>query len=235
MHARRLSEQSRNELKGVVNAAGDNTDAASMSIGPAVIRNGADFMSERLGFGNKCLFLDIYPLHRFYMERGAKEFQDSVRFRQNLRGRVNWDAKKLLDFGKPFQEIYRGFELIEQEKLAESVQALARHEQVNILQTILYDDLQMQRALAANQFAWANEFPSGVYMEIQLTLSAQCNAKDGLTSYFPRARKAKLWVVGDRMKFVIRAAGKFDNLLQGKNRPLVDESLQVIASGGGVR
>jgi hypothetical protein len=174
LHAHRLSKRSRKELKGVVNAAGDNTDPAGMSIGPGVIRNGADFMYERLGFGNKNLFLDIYPLHRFYMERGFDEFIKYLPSRQNIKGRVSWDAKKYLDFGKPFQEIYHGFEFVENKKPTESVLALARHEQINILQAVLYNDPKMQSALAANQFAWANGFPSGVYMEIQLTLSAQC-------------------------------------------------------------
>lgn len=235
LHARRLSEQSRKELKGLMNVAGDNTDAAGMSVGPAVIRNDADFMSERLGFGNKCLFLDIYPLHRFYMERGFNELKDCLPYRQNIKGRVSWEAHKLLDFGKPFREIRLDFEMISEETPAKSVGYLAAHEQVNILQTILYGEPQMQRALAANQFAWANAFPSGLYMEIQLTLSAQCKAKAGLTSYFSRSRKAKLWIVEERMEFVKSAAARFDELLRSRERYLVEESLRSISGGDGVK
>jgi hypothetical protein len=35
---------------------------------------GAAYMYRKLGFGNAHLFLDIYPLHRFFMERGWDEF-----------------------------------------------------------------------------------------------------------------------------------------------------------------
>ena len=75
---------------------------------------------------------------------------------------------------------------------------------------------------------------SGVYTEIQLTLSAQCKAKDGWTSYFPRLKSAKLWVVEERMQFVYRAAARFDELLRGRERPYVEASLRKIAAGGGV-
>lgn len=98
----------------------------------------------------------------------------------------------------------------------------------------MYDDPAMQSALANNQFAWAIGFPSGVYMEAQLTLSAQCKPKDGWTSYFPRLKDAKLWVAEERMKFVLRAADRFDELLKGKQRPYVEESLRKISAGGGV-
>jgi hypothetical protein len=98
----------------------------------------------------------------------------------------------------------------------------------------MYNDRDMQDALAKNQFAWTMGFPSGVYMEIQLTLSAQCKAKDGWTSYFPRQRSARLWVVEERMKFVNRAAARFDELLMSRERPYVEESLRVISAGRGV-
>lgn len=147
---------------------------------------------------------------------------------------MNWDAKHLLTFGKPFQEISAGFEMIETGNVAKSVESLAWHEQVNVLQAIMYNDPYMQDALAKNQLAWAIGFPSGVYTEIQLTLSAQCKAKDGLTSYFPRLRNAKLWVVEERMKFVNRAAFRFGELLRSKERPYVEESLRAISAGRGV-
>ena len=72
LHARQLSEKSRDELRNVVNWAGSSAEAAGMSAMPVTIRNSANDMVERLGFGNLHLFLDIYPLHRFYMERGPK-------------------------------------------------------------------------------------------------------------------------------------------------------------------
>jgi hypothetical protein len=234
LHARQLSEKNKDELQAAVHWGGSSTEVAGLSAVPTIIRNGADYMYERLAFGNKCLFLDIYPLHRFYMERGMSEFSACLPKRQNIRGRVKWDAKKWLDFGKPFKEIQIGFDNIEAGKLPKSVEALARHEQVNVLQAIMYNDPQMQDALAKNQLAWAIGFPSGVYTEIQLTLSAQCKAKDGWTSYFPRLKDAKLWVVEERMKFVYAAANRFDELLKSGQQPNVEESLRAISAGGGV-
>jgi hypothetical protein len=234
LHARQLSEKNKDELKAVVNWAGSSTEAAGMSAVPTIIRNGADYMHERLGFGNMHLFLDIYPLHRFYMERGLKEFQSSLGKRQNIGERVEWKAKQFLQFGRPFPAIIDGIRQIEAGNAAESVKHLAWHEQVNVLQAIMYNDRDMQAALARNQFAWAIGFPSGVYMEIQLTLSAQCKAKDGWTSYFPRLKDAKLWVADERMKFVYKAADRFDELLRSRQRPYIEESLRQISAGRGV-
>lgn len=92
----------------------------------------------------------------------------------------------------------------------------------------------MRTTYFPDQLASAIGFPSGVYMEIQLTLSAQCKAKDGWTSYFPRLKSAKRWVAEERMKFVIKAADRFDELLRSRQWPYVEESLRKIAAGGGV-
>jgi hypothetical protein len=234
LHARRLSEKSNDELRDVVNWAGSSTEMAGMSAAPTMFRNGADYMFERLGFGNMHLFLDIYPLHRFYMERGPKEFEACLANRQAIAKKVKWNAERYLKFGVPFKEIRQGFNLIGGGNPAASVKSLAWHEQVNVLQAIMYNDPSMQSALARNQLAWAIGFPSGVYMEVQLTLSAQCKAKDGWTSYFPRLTDAKLWVVDERMKFVYKAADRFNELLRGRERPYVEESMRKIAAGGGV-
>jgi hypothetical protein len=205
-----------------------------MSAMPKTISNSADDMAERLGFGNMHLFLDIYPLHRFYMERGAKEFDAYLANRQAIAGKVEWKAGHFLKFGVPFGDIRTGFTRIEEGNPASSVRSLARHEQVNVLQAILYNDPEMQKALAKNQLAWAIGFPSGVYMEIQLTLSAQCKAKDGWTSYFPRLKGAKLWVAEERMNFVLRAAARFDELLRTRQWLHIEESLHTISAGGGL-
>jgi hypothetical protein len=192
-------------------------------------------MKKRLGYGNKHLFLDIYPLHRFYMERGWKELHAYLEKRQNKKYAVHWEVDRgILTFGSPFREILGGFEQIENGNLQDSVRLLARHEQVNILQAIMYNETFMQGLLAMNQFAWATGFPTGNYEEIQLTLSAQCRAKEGLAAMFSRDKCAKLWVEEQRMKFVLRAAEQFNKLLNGPERPRVEESIRAIAAGGGV-
>lgn len=234
LHAQRLSEKSRDDLRTVVNWAGSSTEAAGMSAMPATIRNSADDMVARLGHGNLHLFLDIYPLHRYYMERGPKEFDTYLAKRQAIAKKVKWEVGHQLKFGFPFEAIKTGFERIAEGQSAESVKSLAWHEQVNVLQAIMYSDPDMQRALANNQLAWAIGFPSGVYMEVQLTLSAQCKPKDGWTSYFPSLKDAKLWVVEERMKFVYKAADRFNELLSSRQWPQVEASLLKIAAGGGL-
>lgn len=236
LHAAKLYERNNDEIRYAPYVSGSSTEAAGLSAAPTMIRNGAGFMRRQLGFGNEHLFLDIYPLHRFFMERGWKEFNDYLDKRNNKKyPPAYWNVdRNVLPFGTPFQEVRKGFERIDQGDLKGSVEALAQHEQVNVLQSIIYNDRDMQDALAKNQLAWAIGFPSGVYTEIQLTLSAQCKAKDGWTSYFPRLKSAKLWVAEERMQFVNRAAARFDELLRSKERPYVEQSLRAIAIGGGV-
>jgi hypothetical protein len=196
---------------------------------------GAAYMYQKLGFGNAHLFLDIYPLHRFYMERGWQEFNTYLEKRQNDKYPFHWAVKRdKLRFGTPFREISTAFEQIEWGNVAMSVEFLAQHEQVNILQKILYDDAVLQKLLAMNQYAWASNFPTGYYEEIQLTLSAECRAKTGFTSWFSKDKAAKLWVADERMYFVRQAAKRFDLLLNSTERPRVEDSIRAIAAGGGV-
>jgi hypothetical protein len=90
---------------------------------------GAAYMHDRLGFGNEHLFLDIYPLHRFYMERGWKEFDAHLEKRQNKKYPVYWNVDShVLPFATPFQEIRGGFGFIDKGNLAMSVERLARHD-----------------------------------------------------------------------------------------------------------
>lgn len=196
---------------------------------------GARNMYQRLGHGNTHLFLDIYPLHRFYMERGWQEFRQYLPNRQNNKYPVHWEVDRaVLTFGRPFREIAEGFEHINAGKLHNAVVSLARHEQVNILQRIMYEETAMQLLLAMNQFAWAIKFPTGDYHEIQLTLSAQCRAKTGVTSWFSQNACAKLWVVEERMKFVLGAADQFDRLLNSPERNRVEDSIHTVPEGGGI-
>lgn len=196
---------------------------------------GAAYMHSRLGFGNEHLFLDIYPLHRFYMERGWREFVNCLPKRQNNKYPVHWNVDRgILPFGTPFREIRDGFRQIEEGNLHESVRSLAQHEQVNILQRIMYNDGYMQKLLALNQYAVVTGIPTGDAEKIELTLSAECKAKEGFTLPFSADKYAKLWVVEQRMKFVLRAAVQFHKLLNGPERPRVEESIRAIADGGGV-
>lgn len=237
LHSGELIEKSRRERERIqrsFGAAGVSgvEYATIMQMGTEV---GAHKMYKRLGFGNKHLFLDIYPLHRFYMERGWKEFYTFLENRQSRKYSVHWEIdREVLPFGVPFGEIRDGFRQIENGNPHEGVKFLARHEQANILQTIMYNEKMMQGLLAVNQFAWATGFPTGSYLDIQLTLSAQCKAKTGMSSWFSRQKFAKLWDIAERMQFVLHAAEQFDRLLHGPKRSDVEASIRRIAAGGGV-
>lgn len=237
LHATDVVERNRREREQIqrsfAQAGVGGAEAATLvQMGTEI---GAHKMYKRLGHGNMHLFLDIYPLHRFFMERGWEEFEKYLRYRQNDKYPVYWDVERTkLPFGEPFREIADGFEQINIGRLHDGVRLLAQHEQVNILQKIMYEERTMQWLLAMNQFAWATGFPTGDYQEIQLTLSAQCKATSGLTSWFSKGKCAKLWVVAERMQFVLAAAERFDRLLRSPERIRVEESIQAVAEARGV-
>jgi hypothetical protein len=227
------NRRAREELQFSIASAMPGAEAA---VGvEAVTELGAAYVYRKLGFGNTHLFLDIYPLHRFFMERGWEEFNTYLAKRQNEKYPVVWAVNRnTLRFGTPFQEIRAGFDFIKSGDLALSVDRLARHEQVNVLQKIMYNDPVLQKLLDLNQYALVTGFPTGDAEKIELTLSAQCRAKDGFTFAFSSNRYAKLWVVEQRMKFVLAAAEQFHRLLHGPERPYVEASIRAIAAGGGV-
>jgi hypothetical protein len=111
---------------------------------------------------------------------------------------------------------------------------LAQHEQVNVLQTIMYNCVDMQTLLRANQAEWVIDMPSGIAADIQLTLSAQCSPVSGMTETFSRTLSANLADKDQRMVFVIRAANRFNALLHGPQRTQVERSIQTVGSGGGI-
>lgn len=196
---------------------------------------GAYTLYKKLALGNLSLFLDIYPLHRFYMLRGYEALKKNLRYRKIIKDKVLWpnEAKKRLEFGQPFDEIYEGFRLIENGEITKSVDRLAQHEQVNILQTVIYDDKDTRLALDANQFAWVSELRGAA--EIQLTLSAQCKANGKFTSWLPRLTSVHPWNEKDRMPFVLRTAKQFDLLLKTGARVVIERAIQQIYNGGGVQ
>jgi hypothetical protein len=133
---------------------------------------GAELMKREIAKANRSLFLDIYPLHRFYSLRGIKGLRSCLGERQLIRDRVKWEVKDKLPFGLAFKEILAGFEAIERGDIQGSVEQLAFHEQVNVLQPILYNTPQVRAALDANQAMWVTGLASGLYEDVQLTLSA---------------------------------------------------------------
>jgi hypothetical protein len=186
--------------------------------------------------GNTALFLDIYPLHLFYKRYGIERFEACRHDRQNLGDKVLWPVdRKILPFGYPFLEILQGFQQIDRGEVMRSVNTLARHEQLNILQKVLYDRPDMQLLLKGNQAAWVTGIPSGVAAEIKLTLAAQCSPVADRTETFPRTLSADLGEPIQRMSFVTRAAQRFDTLVNGPAHRDIEQSMIIISTGGGVR
>jgi len=188
-----------------------------------------------LTLGNTTLFLDIYPLHLFYKRYGIQRFEACRFDRQKIANKVLWPVDpKILPFGYPFYEILQGFQQIDQGKIMRSVDSLASHEQLNILQKVMYNRPDMRLLLKSNQAAWVTGIPTGVAAEIQLTLVAQCSPVADRTETFPRTLSADLAEPNQRMAFVRHAAQRFDMLLNGPARRDTDKSIFIVATGGGV-
>lgn len=212
-----------------------SADIAAMNTMPAVIGASSAYMYQQLALGNTTLFLDIYPLHRFYMLRGLDHLSKCLKVRGSIEHQVLWPVGQTkLRFGSVHNEIIEAFELISKGQIAESVKKMAYHEQINILQAALYDDSEMQIALQANQFSWVTGFPSGAAAEISLTLSAKCRSNaNRLNISFSKNKTAKLYERSQRMRFVVEAANRFDALLHSGDRSVLEMSLGEIAKNGG--
>ena len=196
---------------------------------------------EMLAMGNTSLFLDVYPLHMFYKEQGLEELQAALPLRINIHEpdehSVLWPVPQgTLEFGTAYKEILLAFEAIEAGNIADSVESLARHEQVNILQPVMYNHTYLKWLLRGNHASYVTNFPSGVAQAIELTLASQCRpVDDGRTIGFDSSAYANLADIDQRMAFVLKAAAQFDQLLQSDKRQQIEQSIRDIAAGGGVR
>ncbi len=228
LHAAKLKQEA-DELEDYSRASmGDPT----ISDGYAVMAKASSQMLSLLALGNTALFLDIYPLHLFYKRYGIQRFEACRFDRQKIADKVLWPVDpKILPFGYPFLEILQGFRQIERGEVMLGVQSLARHEQLNILQKVLYNRPDMRLLLKSNQAAWVTGIPTGVAAEIQLTLAAQCSRVADRAEAFPRILSADLADPNQRMAFVIRGAQRFDVLLNGPARRDIDQSLRIIGTG----
>lgn len=190
---------------------------------------------EMMAMGNTTLFLDVYPLHQFYAVRGLAELKKCLRERQSIYGHAKWPVlwpvgQDTLRFGDVYPEIEVAFEAIEAGKIAESVKHLAWHEQQNILQPTIYENSHLVALLRGNHFSYVTNFPSGVAQAMELTLTSQCQrVDDGRTIDFDSNPLADLSDIDQRMKFVLRAASRFDLLLNDSNKALLAKSIREIA------
>ena len=186
-------------------------------------------------------FLDVYPLHVFYQERGLSALEACLPSRKNIYGNgqypVLWPvAQERLEFGTNYEEILQTFTAIEAGRIADSVQFLATHEQKNILQPTMYSDRGLIALLRGNHLSHVVNFPAGAAQAIELTLASQCQRlDDGRTIGFGSNPFADLSDLDQRMAFVIKAALQFDQLLHSNDRNQIEQAIWNIASGRGMR
>ncbi|PHM38169.1 hypothetical protein Xmau_03556 [Xenorhabdus mauleonii] len=200
-----------------------------------------NYVYEMMALGNTTLFLDVYPLHAFYKQRGLEELKTCIKKRENIYGNsefpILWPiGQENFTFGRFYPDIIFAFEAIEAGDIAQGVVHLANHEQINILQPTMYSDTRLVLLLRGNQISFVTGFPSGVAESVELTLASQCRrVDDGRTIEFSDEALADLSDIKQRMPFVYKAAERFDEMLQDNNRNLLKESLQNIAAGRGVQ
>lgn len=200
-----------------------------------------NFVYEMLAMGNTTLFLDVFPLHAFYKERGLKALDTCLPSRSDIYGHkqypVLWPvAQETLKFGTDYKQILQAFKAIEAGNIAESVVLLAEHEQINILQPVMYSDQGLVWLLRGNHVSYITGVPSGAAEAIELTLASQCRpVDDKRTIGFSNDRLANLADVRQRMPFVLKAAAQFDELLRHSDRRLIEQAIQDIAAGRDVR
>jgi hypothetical protein len=196
---------------------------------PALVGAGTGYLRGQLALGNLAVFLDVYPLHRFYAEHGLDELRDALAARQQVADRVHWPVgAQLLPFGTPFREIVDAFALVDTGRIADGVLKLAWHEQVNVLQRVMYDDPKIRVALDSNQMGLATGLWPQAFDTIELPFGAGDPAQAGATTVFSNRADAHLYDVGQRMEFVNRAAGQFDALLHGGQRPAIEQGIRAI-------
>jgi len=193
---------------------------------------GGEKVYQRLAQGNTTLFLDIWPLHMFYKKHGLKRLKQCLPQRKTLRGSVVWPVADKVLFAEERKEVLTGFAAIDAGNLTDGVVQLALHEQVNLLQPVIYDDPYFVMLMRANQFAWALNIPTGSAQEIQLTLANQCTVTGANAQHevFSKQPLANLANARERMEFVMRAARRFDELLRHPlDRYSVENSLFLMA------
>lgn len=141
----------------------------------------ADYTYEQLGKGNRQLFLDVYPLHRFYQEQGLAKLMECAGSRNPP---VPPDA-------------IAGFMALEQGDPAESLRQIAFHEQLNILQDQIYDDYMFRRILIANETRLPMTSPASLNLgvdcsgprELKFSKSWMSDGKGGIPELYDETER----------------------------------------------
>jgi uncharacterized Zn-binding protein involved in type VI secretion len=153
----------------------------------------SDYTYEKLGDGNKRLFLDIYPTHRFYEEQGY------ARLAECAGERVPPLTAPVLDAFKA-SDAYR--KTGDKKYLQRHVAGIALHEQIAVLQRDVYNDGRMQKILRMNETGLPLTSPATA------VLGPGCEARAGDPEFrFGDKGRTKLYSVPERMDWILHDIG----------------------------
>jgi hypothetical protein len=171
----------------------------------AAAQQTAGYMYAQLGKGNRELFVDIYPMYRFYQDHGWAKFEAC--------SKANADVS-----------VYalNGFRALANGDGAEHLRQIAYHEQIMLLQPSIYDDWRTRRLLELNEATIPlTNIPLPLTSPAALTFSTGCDPSSGTTTYF-RDFGDELWKIPERMDWILRGAASIYGGIQGSDQHLRD-------------
>ncbi len=175
------------------------------SMGRQVIEGGAALGAEytygMLGHGNRELFLDVYPMHLFFLNHGFAKMKECAAER----------------FPPPPPEAMNGFAAIaaenpSDEDLNESLEQLALHEQINSLQKEIYSSWTFDALLLGNEALGRINFPHAKPADVILESGCtDTSDNDENTLTFGDAGEGesrwRLYDVQERMDWILNDIG----------------------------
>jgi uncharacterized Zn-binding protein involved in type VI secretion len=176
----------------------------------------AAYMLESLGNGNRSLFLDVYPLHRFYEEHGWARMAACAGERRPPVPAAALDGFAALDrYEKSGDDAH----------LEEHLRSIAYHEQVNILQRDVYNDAALRKILDLNEGNVDDVSgkslvpdPPRCLMELggakpaDVVMTSECvdaTPNESKTIPFKRGREGNLYDVDQRMDWIMNDIGGY--------------------------
>ncbi len=169
-------------------------------------------MEDALGRGNKLLFLDIYPSHRFFEVHGYARMKECAAARRTPLPAAVLDGFAALDKYKQTGD---------PADMHEHIRAIAYHEQVYVLQTKVYNDKFTRLILDANEGAvgepvgFEPNLPPGVIRAMggspaDVKMTESCSDPGGKkTLTFKRGNRENLYDVDQRMDWIMNDIGEY--------------------------
>jgi hypothetical protein len=162
---------------------------------PGGMKASGEYVYNKLGEGNRALFLDIYPVHRFYQEQGYAKLAKCAGERVPPLPAQLLDSFRALDMYKRTGD---------KKYLRQHLASAAMHEQINILQSGVYNDPLMQGLLRSNETGLPMTSPASVVM------GSGCKAKPGdHVSKFDNGKRTRIYSVPERMDWILNDIGGY--------------------------